>query len=109
MKTAGTFCFILISTYIILYACGCSPAQRLFQNRGDILFYFDFHLHHYISQQALACPSELLDCKVRLRGIHVCGDSSTLQALACRGVCCLIDDNHMHYKQKADSLLRVRF
>ena len=28
-------------------------------------------------------PSELLDCKVRLRGIYVCGDSSAQQALAC--------------------------
>ena len=27
-------------------------------------------------------PSELLDYKVRLRGIYVCGDSSALQALA---------------------------
>ena len=38
-----------------------------------------------ISLQALACPSELLDCKVRLRGIYVCGDSSAMRALACRG------------------------
>ena len=80
--------------------CGCSPAQRLFQNRGGGIDGNHMLCKAFLREEGgsrsetkgacvidgVTSPSELLDCKVKLRGIYVCGDSSALQALACPNV-----------------------
>ena len=71
MKTAGD-CFI-IDNHMLCKAFLREEGGSRSETKGACVI------------DGVTSPSELLNCKVKLRGIYVCGDSSALQALACRG------------------------